>query len=188
VRFLTSRTQALCFLMCNISQFSPSICRPISFWITFSQHRRSYATPIHSKGGIVFEVAFSGVSDGVGADCIECARATPVTYRHNRRKSPLDTAQRPRYGLSGSMLDAMRRSYHDRRKSPLDAAQRPRYGLSGSTLDAMRRSRHDRRKSPLDAAQRPRYGLSRSTLDAMRRSRHGRRKSRLTRHKGPIMA
>jgi hypothetical protein len=46
-----------------------------------SQHQRSYATPM--KGGIVFEVAFGGVSDGMGTSCIECARAAPVTYRHD---------------------------------------------------------------------------------------------------------
>jgi hypothetical protein len=103
-------------------------------------------------GDIVFEVAFGGVSDGVGADRIECARSTPVTYRHDRRKSPLDAAQRPRYGLSGSTPGAMRQYRYDRRKSPLDAAQRPCYGLGGSTPGAMRRSRYDRRKSPLDAA------------------------------------
>jgi hypothetical protein len=33
-----------------------------------------------------------GVSDGVGTDRIECARAMPVTYRRDRRKSPLDVA------------------------------------------------------------------------------------------------
>jgi hypothetical protein len=37
------------------------------------------------KGGIVFEVAFGGVSDGVGTDRIECVRAKPVTYRRDRR-------------------------------------------------------------------------------------------------------
>jgi hypothetical protein len=36
-------------------------------------------------GGIVFEVAFGGVSNGMGMSCIECARAAPVTYRRNRR-------------------------------------------------------------------------------------------------------
>jgi hypothetical protein len=34
-------------------------------------------------GGIVFEVAFGGVSDGMGTSCIECARAAPVTYHRN---------------------------------------------------------------------------------------------------------
>jgi hypothetical protein len=110
--------------------------------------------PPYTPGGIVFEVAFDGVSEGVGADRIECAQATPVTYRRDRRKSPLDVALRLRYGLSRSTPGAMRRSRYDRRKSPLDAAQRPHYGLSGGTLDAMRRSRLDRRKSPLDAMRR----------------------------------
>jgi hypothetical protein len=126
-------------------------------------------------GGIVFEVAFGGVSDGVGTDRIECVRAMPITYRRDRRKSPLDAAQRPRYGLSGSTPGAMRLSRYDRRKSPLDAAQRPRCGLRGSTPGAMLRSCYDRRKSPLDEAQRPRYGLSGGALDATLRSCHDRR-------------
>jgi hypothetical protein len=37
------------------------------------------------EGGIVFEVSFGGVSDGVGTDRIECARAKPVTYHRDRR-------------------------------------------------------------------------------------------------------
>jgi hypothetical protein len=55
------------------------------FLSTLSQLRRSYATPTLSIGGIVFEVAFGGVSDGVGTGRIECARAAPVTYRRDRR-------------------------------------------------------------------------------------------------------
>jgi hypothetical protein len=86
VRFLTRRTHVLCFLTCNISQFFPSTWRPSSFFLsTFLQLRRSYATPMLSIGGIVFEVAFGGVSDSVGTGRIECARATPVTYRHDQR-------------------------------------------------------------------------------------------------------
>jgi hypothetical protein len=70
------------FLTCNISQFPPSFSSPRFFLSSMlSQHQRSYATPM--KGGIVFEVAFGGVSDGMGTSCIECARAAPVTYRHD---------------------------------------------------------------------------------------------------------
>jgi hypothetical protein len=61
----------------------------------------------------------------------------------------------------------MRRSRYDRRKSPLDAARQPHYGLSGSTLDAMPQSRYDRRKSPFDAARGPRYGPTKGTLAAV---------------------
>jgi hypothetical protein len=39
----------------------------------------------HLEGGIVFEVAFGGVSNGMGTNHIECARAKPVTYRRDRR-------------------------------------------------------------------------------------------------------
>jgi hypothetical protein len=48
------------------------------------------------EGGIVFEVAFGGVRDGVGTNRIECARASPslivVTegeVRLMRRKAPI---------------------------------------------------------------------------------------------------
>jgi hypothetical protein len=50
-----------------------------------AQLRRSYATPMLSIGGIVFELAFGGVSGGVGTSHIECAWATPVTYRRDQR-------------------------------------------------------------------------------------------------------
>jgi hypothetical protein len=58
-----------------------------------AQRCRSYATP--PKGGIVFEVAFGGVSDGAGTNCIGCARAKLVTYRRARRRSPRDAAEGP---------------------------------------------------------------------------------------------
>jgi hypothetical protein len=45
------------------------------------------------EGGIVFEVAFGGVSDGLGTDRLGCARAKPVTYRCDRKKSPRDVAR-----------------------------------------------------------------------------------------------
>jgi hypothetical protein len=44
-------------------------------------------------GGIVFEVAFGGVSDSLGTDRLGCARAKPVTYRRDRRERPLDAAR-----------------------------------------------------------------------------------------------
>jgi hypothetical protein len=155
------------FLTCNISQSFPQCLLPNFLFLNESSwFRRSYAPPIRS-GGIVFGVGFGGVSNGVGAGRIECTRATPVTYYRDRRKSPLDAARWPRYGLSGSTLDAMPRSRYNRSKSPLDAARWPRYGLSGNTLDVMRRSRYDRRKSPLDAACWPHDGSAKGTLAAV---------------------
>jgi hypothetical protein len=62
---------------------------------------RSFAEvmlPLYAQGGIVFGVGFGGVSNGVGADRIECTWTTPVTYYR---------------GLSGSTLDAVRRSRYD---------------------------------------------------------------------------
>jgi hypothetical protein len=44
-------------------------------------------------GGLVFEVAFGGVSDSLGTNRLGGARAKPVTYRRDRRKRPLDAAQ-----------------------------------------------------------------------------------------------
>jgi hypothetical protein len=38
------------------------------------------------EGGLVFEVAFGGVSDSLGTDRLGCARAKPVTYHRDRRK------------------------------------------------------------------------------------------------------
>jgi hypothetical protein len=144
--------------------------------------------PLYAPGGIVFGVGFGGVSNGIGLIALSAPGPRLSLIIVTEGKSPLDEARWPRYGLSGSTLDAMRRSRYDRRKSPLDAVRWPHYGLSGSTLDAMRRSRYDRRKSPLDAARWPHYGLSGSTLDAMRRSRYDRRKSPLDAHVGPVMA
>jgi hypothetical protein len=72
------------FLTCNISQCSPNPSCP-----RFFSFKYAFATlsklcyPL--EGGIVFEVAFGGVSDGMGTSCIECARAEPVTYRRDRR-------------------------------------------------------------------------------------------------------
>jgi hypothetical protein len=45
------------------------------------------------EGGLVFEVAFGGVSDSLGTDRLRCARAKPVTYRRDRRKRPLDAVR-----------------------------------------------------------------------------------------------
>jgi hypothetical protein len=45
------------------------------------------------EGGIVFDVAFGRVSDGLGTDRLGCARAKPVTYRCDRKKSPRDVAR-----------------------------------------------------------------------------------------------
>jgi hypothetical protein len=91
VRFLTRRTRVLCFLTCNISQVSPSFSRPRFFLFEYA-----FAAPTKlcypRAGGIVFEVAFGGVSDGMGTGCIECARAAPVIYCHDRSLSPLDAA------------------------------------------------------------------------------------------------
>jgi hypothetical protein len=36
--------------------------------------------PLYASGGIVFGVDFDVVSNGVGADRIECTRPTPLTY------------------------------------------------------------------------------------------------------------
>jgi hypothetical protein len=47
------------------------------------------------KGGIVFEVAFGGVSEGVATNCIGRGRAKPVTYRCARRRSPRDAVEGP---------------------------------------------------------------------------------------------
>jgi hypothetical protein len=47
------------------------------------------------EGGIVFEVAFGGVSNGLGTDRIRCERAKPVTYRRDRGGSLLDAARGP---------------------------------------------------------------------------------------------
>jgi hypothetical protein len=58
---------ALCtlFLTCNISQCSPKAFVPKFFFL--SEHACA------TLAGIVFEVAFGGVSDGVGTNCIRCA-------------------------------------------------------------------------------------------------------------------
>jgi hypothetical protein len=79
------RTKAPCFLTCNITQFPPSACRPIFFFECVFAAPTKLWYPHTLRGGIVFGVACSGVSNGVGADRIECARATPVTYRRNRK-------------------------------------------------------------------------------------------------------
>jgi hypothetical protein len=56
----------------------------VSFEYAFATPSKlCYSGPV--EGGIVFEVAFGGVSDGTGTGCIKCARAEPVTYRHGRR-------------------------------------------------------------------------------------------------------
>jgi hypothetical protein len=83
VRFLTRRTRVFYFLTCNISQVSPSSSRPRFFLFEFA-----FAAPTKlcypRAGGIVFEVAFGVVSDGMGTGCIECARAASITYHRNR--------------------------------------------------------------------------------------------------------
>jgi hypothetical protein len=72
------------FLTCNISQVSPSFSCPRFFSFEYA-----FAAPMKlcypREGGIVFEVAFGGVSDGMGTSCIECAWTAPVTYRRDRR-------------------------------------------------------------------------------------------------------
>jgi hypothetical protein len=91
VRFLTRRTRVFCFLTCNISQVSPGFSRPRLFLFEYA-----FTTPTKlcypRAGGIVFEVAFGGVSDSMGTTCVECARAAPVTFRRNQSLSPLDAA------------------------------------------------------------------------------------------------
>jgi hypothetical protein len=92
VRFLTRRPFVPLFLTCNISQFSPIPSCPVYFLF-----KNAFATlsklcyPL--EGGIVFEVAFGGVSDSLGTDRLGCARAKPVTYRRDRRERPLDAAR-----------------------------------------------------------------------------------------------
>jgi hypothetical protein len=92
VRFLTRRPFVPLFLTCNISQFSPIPSCPVYFLF-----KNAFATlsklcyPL--EGGIVFEVAFGGVSDSLGTDRLGCARAKPVTYRRDRRKRPLGVAR-----------------------------------------------------------------------------------------------
>jgi hypothetical protein len=92
VRFLTRQPFVPLFLTCNISQFSPILSCPVYFLFknAFATLSKLYY-PL--EGGIVFEVAFGGVSDSLGTNRLACARAKPVTYRRDRRKRPLDEAR-----------------------------------------------------------------------------------------------
>jgi hypothetical protein len=77
------------FLTCNISQFSPIPSCPVYF--LFKNAFATLSKLGHLFGeGLVSEVAFGGVSDSLGTDCLGGARAKPVTYRRDRREKPLN--------------------------------------------------------------------------------------------------
>jgi hypothetical protein len=59
------RTCVFCFLTCNISQVSPSFSRPRFFLFEYAFAAPTKLCYPHARG-IVFEVAFGGVSDGMG--------------------------------------------------------------------------------------------------------------------------
>jgi hypothetical protein len=79
------QTQVPCFLTCNTSQFPPSACCPIFLFECIVAALLKLCSPHTLQGGVVYGVDFGGVSNGVGTNRIECTRATPVTYRRNRK-------------------------------------------------------------------------------------------------------
>jgi hypothetical protein len=79
------QTQVPYFLTCNISQFSPSVCCPMCLNECVFAAPPKLCSPHTLRGGIVFGVDFGGVSSGMGTVRIECTRATPITYRRNRK-------------------------------------------------------------------------------------------------------
>jgi hypothetical protein len=99
------------FLTCNTSRSFPQCSLSSSFLHGFAE----VMLPLYTSGGIVFGVSFGEVCNGVVAESIKCIRATPVTYYHDRRTSPLDAVCWPRDGLCESMLDVVHWSRYDRR-------------------------------------------------------------------------